>query len=330
MNEKYANIYGEHVEFISNMLFNSFGLILEIPEPRKEETIDSNTKTENKRALSTASEGSNKNSGLNPIKRPNLPDTSKKCYQLSKGDPTTRPIIKKKVQHVAKDLVVDATLSPTLKKKNHPAISQMLRYRKFDNINKAFTAAIAEEKILRLTYKENFVRYRNCGRTNHTTTNCYKNNYCNPLTHRYNNFRSVHFNQAPSNFLSQPCQDSQFRYCKHCGQSLEECRKRQYNNAHRSNQQVGPLNTNRVRQPEYRTTNQEQNNNTRTVNFYQSNFPIASQLPNSPISIKQSIEEFCKIEATVQQPQNVTMIATNKMNKASKTLVKSKQIFIHQ
>ncbi|KAK9295327.1 hypothetical protein QLX08_010313 [Tetragonisca angustula] len=37
----------------------------------------------------------------------------------------------------------------------HPAISQMLRYREFDNINKAFTAAIAEEKALRLSYKEN-------------------------------------------------------------------------------------------------------------------------------------------------------------------------------
>ncbi|KAK1124475.1 hypothetical protein K0M31_006826 [Melipona bicolor] len=204
----------------------------------------------------------------------------------------------------------------------------MLRYREFDNINKAFTAAIAEEKILRLTYKENFVRYRNCGRTNHTTANCYRNN-CNPLTCHYSNFRSVHFNQAPSNFPSQPRQDSQFRYCKHCGQTLEECRKRQYNNAHRLNQQVGPY-TNRVRQPEYRTTNQEQSNNTRTVNFHQSNFPIASQLPNPPISIEQSIEEFYRIEGTVQQLQDVTMIATNKMNKASKTLVKSKQIFIHQ
>ena len=54
---------------------------------------------------------------------------------------------------------------------SHPAISQMLRYREFDNINKAFTAAIAEEKALRLIYKENFVRCRNCGRTNHITAN---------------------------------------------------------------------------------------------------------------------------------------------------------------
>ena len=95
-----------------------------------------------------------------------------------------------------------------------PAISQMLRYREFDNINKAFTAAIAEEKALRLSYKENPVRYRNYGRTNHTTANCYRNN-SNPPTRHYNSLRTVHFNQAPSNFPSQPRQDSQCRYCKH-------------------------------------------------------------------------------------------------------------------
>ena len=118
-----------------------------------------------------------------------------------------------------------------------PAISQMLRYREFDNINKAFTAAIAEEKALRLTYKENPVRCKNCGRTNHTTANCYRNNPNLSIRH-HNNFRSVHFNQAPftlSNFPFQPRQDSQCRYCKHFGRTIEECRKRQYNNA---NQQL--------------------------------------------------------------------------------------------
>ena len=76
---------------------------------------------------------------------------------------------------------------------NHPAISQVVRYREFDNIDKAFTAVIAEEKALRLTYKENFVRCRNCGRTNHTIANCYRNNSSSPTCY-YNNFRSVHFN----------------------------------------------------------------------------------------------------------------------------------------
>ena len=88
----------------------------------------------------------------------------------------------------------------------------MLRYREFDNINKAFTAAIAEEKALRLSYKENSVRCKN-----HTTANCYRNN-SNPATRHYNNLRTVHINQAPftlSNFPSQPRQDSQCRYCKH-------------------------------------------------------------------------------------------------------------------
>ena len=88
---------------------------------------------------------------------------------------------------------------------SHLAISQMLRCREFDNINKAFTAAIAKEKALRLSYKENSVRCRNCGRTNHTTANCYRNN-SNPPTRHYKNL--VHFNQAPSNLPFQPRQDS--------------------------------------------------------------------------------------------------------------------------
>ena len=96
--------------------------------------------------------------------------------------------------------------------------------------------------------------------------------------------------------------------------SHQECRKRQYNNANqqlRLNQQARPLNPDKVRQPECRTTNQEQSNNTRTVNFQQSDFPIASQFSNPPISLEQSIEEFCRIEATVQHPQNVTMITSD-------------------
>ena len=55
---------------------------------------------------------------------------------------------------------------------SHLTISQMLRYREFDNNNEAFTAAVTEEKALRLTYKENSVRCRNCGRINHTSGNC--------------------------------------------------------------------------------------------------------------------------------------------------------------
>ena len=47
----------------------------------------------------------------------NLPETTKKRYQLSKGDPTTRSDIKRKFQRVAKDLVLDATLNPHIKKK---------------------------------------------------------------------------------------------------------------------------------------------------------------------------------------------------------------------
>ena len=50
------------------------------------------------------------------------PETTKKRYQLSKGDPTTRPDIKRKFQHVAKDLIVDTTLNPNIKKFRPPII----------------------------------------------------------------------------------------------------------------------------------------------------------------------------------------------------------------
>lgn len=68
----------------------------------------------------------------------------------------------------------------------HPQISQMLRYREFKNINSAFTAAIAEEKALRLTYNEKSHQCRICDRTNHTTNNCYRNK-ANPSIRSHSN-----------------------------------------------------------------------------------------------------------------------------------------------
>lgn len=56
----------------------------------------------------------------------------------------------------------------------HPQISQMLRYREFRTISQAFTAAIGEEKALRLTYPTRICK--NCHRTNHSTHECFSNN----------------------------------------------------------------------------------------------------------------------------------------------------------
>ena len=58
-----------------------------------------------------------KQTRIKPKHRSNLPETTRERYQLPKGDPTTRANIKRKFQHVAKDLVVDATLNPHVKKK---------------------------------------------------------------------------------------------------------------------------------------------------------------------------------------------------------------------
>lgn len=58
-----------------------------------------------------------------------------------------------------------------------PQISQILRYREFKNINATFTAAVAEEKSLKLGMRHN----------NH-------NNYRTPSQYRSSN-KNVHFTQ---------------------------------------------------------------------------------------------------------------------------------------
>ena len=191
----------------------------------------------------------------------------------------------------------------------HPQISQMLRYREFKNINSAFTAAIAEEKALRLTYKETFNQCRICSRTNHTTNNCYRNK-SNPSIGSHNNSRPVNFSQIPAistNSQSQAQPIKQCRYCKNLGHTIEECRKRQYNNAIRQNHNQGPSDTNLDKPTQYHSSfnqnrnypnplnsNQEQrnNNNARSANFHQQDFQSVSQHPNPPISMEQATVEF--------------------------------------
>ncbi|KAF5278273.1 hypothetical protein FQR65_LT15707 [Abscondita terminalis] len=56
---------------------------------------------------------------------------------------------------------------------SHPAISQMLRWKDFDNLNAAFTAALTEEKALNIHkpyQKRLFCKI--CKRTNHETSQC--------------------------------------------------------------------------------------------------------------------------------------------------------------
>lgn len=56
-----------------------------------------------------------------------------------------------------------------------PPISQMLRYKAFKTINEAFTAAVAEEKALKLNTRnpEKNCKCSICNRTNHNTEQCF-------------------------------------------------------------------------------------------------------------------------------------------------------------
>lgn len=134
-----------------------------------------------------------------------------------------------------------------------PQISQMLRYREFQTINQAFTAASAEEKALRIRH-DTYTRCTYCNRTNHKSENCYhQNSRSNPSTSRYH--KPVHFTQQnqslkQDNFqnshkdtirlpnsnqfsyskthqnLQRPTGQTQCRYCKNIGYSIDECIKR--------------------------------------------------------------------------------------------------------
>jgi len=124
----------------------------------------------------------------------------------------------------------------------HPQISQMLRYREFRSINNALTAAMAEEKALRLQYKQPNKQFN-------------KNHNLSQGTNNRSHPRSVNYNQ-----LAQ----KECRYCKRIGHTIEVCRKRQYNNA--KNQQ----NSNSNYQPPIQVSKHQQNNSLKhTVNFQQ-------------------------------------------------------------
>lgn len=99
---------------------------------------------------------------------------------------------------------------------SHPSISQMLRWKDFDSLNSAYTAAIAEERALNIQKpKTKFCKI--CNRKNHDTSQC-----------RYKKPVERNINQVTSEL--KVC-----RYCKNTGHLIEECRKRIFNNSRREN-----------------------------------------------------------------------------------------------
>ena len=140
-----------------------------------------------------------------------------------------------------------------------PQISQMLRWKDFDNLNSAYSAAVSEERALNMHKYTKQGSCKICKRTNHETSQCRfkssgpnhnrvvnhvqtpnqsRNNYHNShqqnpteshqsyTQNRYQNQNHVSSNQ-PVN------QSKSCNYCKKQGHLIAECRKRQFNNSRR-------------------------------------------------------------------------------------------------
>lgn len=129
----------------------------------------------------------------------------------------------------------------------------MLRARDIATLNDAYTLALEEEKIINYTKskpnttssftnsssKSNHLYCTYCKLSNHSTQNCRKKpNHNNSYNQRYLNNKSPPTNYSNrtnsntnSNTSEQIC-----NYCKNRGHTIEECRKRMYNNRNQSNQ----------------------------------------------------------------------------------------------
>ncbi|XP_063975940.1 uncharacterized protein LOC135161895 [Diachasmimorpha longicaudata] len=165
----------------------------------------------------------------------------------------------------------------------HPQISQMLRYREFTTINRAFTAAVTEEKALRMQYNS-YAKCRHCGRSNHTSDDCrLKNRNSNSFTSRehkqihfsqenshQNTFKNQNQSQNPNRFNNQRLNQNSNRsnsqktcnYCKKSGHVIEECIKRFAANVKKNRDNASQ---NR-QQSSVNVSNPMQNKNFQTVN----------------------------------------------------------------
>lgn len=134
-----------------------------------------------------------------------------------------------------------------------PHISQMLRWKDFENLNSAYTAALSEERALNIqkNYRQKFCNI--CKRNNHETSQCRNripqkpiNTIQNSSKYTYNtnsNFQhkthptqsSNMHNKNNNNYNQNTLQNKFCNYCKKQGHLIHECRKRQFNNQHKTN-----------------------------------------------------------------------------------------------
>lgn len=181
----------------------------------------------------------------------------------------------------------------------HPQVSQMLRYREFKQINEAFTAALAEEKALRLNSRNNNQsKCAICGK-NHPTQSCYRNKQNTQQTRQVNFSTPSGSQPQPASNTSNASNVNQCRYCKKFGHTIEQCRKRQFNNSKNNNNQnnnnnqgSSNSNTNTNNNNNYKQNYRPKNNETKSVNHFLAS-PPADGTPPTPIQdISETLGNF--------------------------------------
>ena len=139
-----------------------------------------------------------------------------------------------------------------------PQISQMLRWKDFDNLNSAYSAAVTEERALNIHHYKKRQACTICGKMNHDTSQCRfksssgeRNKTVNtvqssvPNQNRYQNNQQRYSSpnetnrqysqpQFPSQRNSNSSGQTKFcNYCKNQGHLISECRKKAFNDNRR-------------------------------------------------------------------------------------------------
>lgn len=140
-------------------------------------------------------------------------------------------------QNIVENLNKKSALKAFVDGLRHP-IQLIIKASRFDDFSNAVEAACEEERSLRSNNKNISKSYSNiqlnkkiicfkCGKANHTSDQCYSNSRIpNYPHHSPVNIKS----EGNVRFTQIEC-----RYCKKFGHTLEECRKRKYNNSRNRN-----------------------------------------------------------------------------------------------
>lgn len=108
-----------------------------------------------------------------------------------------------------------------------PRISSIVRCRSPRNLNEAINLAISEERIQQTVYRRN----QTDNKPRMQTQTQFRQNQYRPPQRLSNTYQTQ---QTPNSSQQMSLSNVTCRYCKNIGHTIENCRKRQYNNSRRS------------------------------------------------------------------------------------------------